>query len=78
MYGPPDYTETNERHLCRHCGMRFGLHGGIDNPYRAWACPATPRFPKWPRIKDEVLAGQLYDSRLEWYWTKRNTRFEPV
>ena len=78
-YGPPDYTGTNERHLCRHCGMRLGMHGGKDNPFRPWACPGAKDFPRWPlTIKDETRAGQVYNKRLERFWTRRNTRFEPV
>lgn len=65
--------------LCKHCGLRGGKHGGVNNPHRVRPCPASDADPKWPTtIKDQAKAGALYDKRLAKHWTKRTTSYEPV
>lgn len=76
-------TEYNYRHLCKHCGRRFGKHGSSDNPYRPFACPGSDKEPGWPKmgswsLEIEEIEGRIFDSRMARHWTKLNTSFEPV
>jgi hypothetical protein len=71
--------QGNSSILCRNCGYPGTKHGSAQNPVRPYACPANGAEPKWPHsIKDDKKAGALYDKRLDRFWRKRTTRYEPV
>ena len=78
MQGVGDrYTEYQEdyhpRHLCSNCLQKFEDHRTSDRK-----CPGK-KEPKWPTtIKDEDRAGEVFDKRMEKFWSENKTYFKPV
>lgn len=72
-----ELERIHDRVICRRCGARKEQHGGATNPHRPFACPGG-EFPKFPKLKDERKAGELFDKRLAAFWTKRSTSFSPA
>lgn len=69
----------DERVPCKHCGKPGTKHGGENNPWRPYACPAEGEFPKYPHtIKDRARALAVWDGRLARFWQQRSTSYTPV
>jgi hypothetical protein len=63
--------------------MRLELHGAPENPHKPNACPASEKFPAFPKIRcltpaDYDRKDKLFDARLKRHWTKRGTAFEAL
>jgi len=76
------FAKINTYHRCQACGHRKGEHGGDNNPFRPFACPADGPFPKWSnrveRLKGKEAAVARYDRAVARFWTRRTTFFVPV